>query len=76
MLSQGKEEEEQGGERERETMRTIWRRATDARATKTKHKRGREKATVTANHASMMYNNNRTPFSLFFSLSLSYSHLQ
>jgi hypothetical protein len=54
--------------RERERMWTIWRRATDARATKTKHKREREKTTVTANHALMMYNNNRTPFYFFLSL--------
>lgn len=61
--------------RRRETTWTIWRRATDARATKTKHKRerGREKTTVTANHASMMYNNNRTPFFFFFSLCLALS---
>jgi hypothetical protein len=32
----------------------------------------REKTTVTANHALMMYNNNRTPF-YFFSLSRSHS---
>ena len=60
--------------REKGREQSAGKRPTDARATKTKHwryaatdgKREEEKTTVTANHGSMMYNNNRTPFPSFF----------
>ena len=60
--------------RDRGCEQSAGERSTDARATKTKHKSEGKKTTVTANHASMMYNNNRTPFSFSLSpLSLSLS---